>query len=85
LSEEYFINYWLKKWHNTSIEELLVTDPDIHSGSWYKKYPVTQEQHDEWHEWALGVLMNKFKCGRKKAERGFSFTYLNVAPTIKEG
>ena len=47
------LNGWLK-FHNTTVDELAVTLPEElkDSPEWWAMYAVTQEQHDEWVEWA---------------------------------
>ena len=84
LSEEDFYNYWLKKYHNTTIQEIIEKEPELcRTDEWYKKYAVTQAQHDEWHEWAIQTIMKHFHYSRKSAQKMFVWDYLNVAPMIK--
>ena len=64
--------------------ELLEKEPELSkTPGWYKKYAVTQEQHDEWYEWAIGEICKKTRMKRKYAERSFAFDYLNLAPAVK--
>ena len=82
LTESEFYNAWLK-YHNTTIEELIEKEPELmKTVEWYNKYAVTQEQHDEWYEWAIKRLCSYYRCGRKYAQRSFTFNYLNLAPNI---
>lgn len=84
LKEEDFYNYWLGKYHNTTVQEIIEKDPELcKTSKWYKKYQVTQEQHDEWYEWAIKTIMNHHRCSRKRAQRNFMFDYLNLAPMVK--
>jgi hypothetical protein len=84
------INWWLEKYHNTNTEKVLKDHPewDVESKEWdsrtfYDTYPCTQEQHDEWYDWAIETVMKDYGIRSKKyAERSFAFTYLNVSPKI---
>ena len=87
---EYFINKWLKDYHNTNLDEVTKLHPEWennpreHIHDFYKKYAVTKEQHDEWHEWAIKEIMRIWRISKKRAERAFTFDYLNCAPNTKE-
>jgi len=91
LTADDILNWWLAKYHNTSIDRVFKDHPewDVHSKDWnsrvfYEAYPVTQEQHDEWYEWVITTLMKEKGMGRKNTERNFSFVYLNTAPSVKK-
>jgi hypothetical protein len=84
LTEDYFRNWWLKKYHNTNCEEVIRKHPRlVKTSKWFLKYPVTEKQHDEWYDWAISKIQKYFKCSKENAKRNFCFTYLNVAPNIK--
>jgi hypothetical protein len=87
LTEEEFINWWLEKYHNTNLEEVIQKHPEWknedHSRDFYTTYAVTQEQHDEWYEWAIQRIMKHYRYGKKMAQKQFAFPYLNVSPTVK--
>lgn len=84
------VNWWLDKYHSTSIAQLLeenpawAKEPEKHTREFYQKYQVTQEQHDEWYEWFITTMMKEYRMGRKRAERDSAMVYLNVAPSIKQ-
>jgi len=80
-----YMNYWLEKYHGTTIEKVLEEHPEWEedSRSFYSAYPVTYKQHDEWYEWAIKRVRKDYKLGRKAAEKEFTFAYLNLAPMIK--
>lgn len=89
LTQDDLLNWWLEKYHNTNVEKVLIDNPDwdVHSKDWnsrtfYEKYPVTQQQHDEWYKWALDTFAKHFRLSKKQATRSFSFTYLDTAPSI---
>lgn len=92
LTEEELINWWLKKYHNTSLDKVKEDHPewDFTSKEWnsrtfYKAYQCTKEQHNEWYEWAINTFMKHHKIESKQiAKRYFTFTYLNTAPMINE-
>ena len=82
LTEKEIYNYWLKH-HNIDVDYLIAHEPElIKTPEWYDKYPVTQEQHDEWYNWVIGRIMKEKKCSRKIAVRLFTFDYLNLAPAV---
>ena len=85
LNEEDFYNYWLEKHHGVKIRDIMKNEPElILTLEWYKKYAVTKAQHDEWYEWAITTVMKHYRCGRKTAMKYFTFSYMNVAPFIKD-
>ena len=85
LTSEYIMEGWLKKYHNLTVEELMEKEPElVQTPEWYKKYAVTQEQHDEWYEWAINEISKNQRCSKKAAKRSFVWDYLNLAPNIKE-
>ena len=84
-TEDYFRDWWLQKYHNTNSKELVEKEPELcKTIEWFKKYPCTQEQHDEWYDWAIGEVMKKYKFTKKRAKYNFCFIYLNVSPYVKE-
>ena len=91
LTNDDLINWWLEKYHNTNMDGVLKDNPDwdIHSKEWnsrtfYQKYPVTQEQHDEWEKWAFNAFTKHFRVSKTYAKRAWPYTYLNVSPSIKK-
>lgn len=85
ITPEYLYNGWLQKYHGITAAELLEKEPELcKTSEWFKKYAVTQAQHDEWYEWAIAELCKAFHCSRKAVIRSFAFDYLNIAPSIKE-
>lgn len=79
-----FYNWWLQKYHNTTVQEIMEKEPELaKTPDWYKKYAVTQEQHDEWLEWAIQTIMNHYNWKRDRARKEFCFSYLNIAPSVK--
>lgn len=83
LTEEFIKDYWLKKYHNTTCAEIVKKYPEFCKNiDWYNKYPVTQEQHDEWYNWTIAIISKTFKLSKTHARRGFAFDYLNCAPNI---
>jgi hypothetical protein len=83
LSSEYIMDGWLKPYHGITVDWLVKNEPElIKTPDWYKKYAVSQEQHDEWYEWAIQTIMKHYRCSRKMAQRNFAFDYLNIAPSV---
>jgi len=84
LTEEFIIEGWLKKYYGITVAEMIKRHPKLcKSSSWYKKYPVTQEQHDSWYNWAIDVISKTLRISKKQIKRAFVFDYLNCAPNIK--
>jgi len=89
ITEEEAINWWLEKYHNTNLAKVMESHPEwrdnppSHAREFYREYEVTQEQHDEWHEWFIALVMKRYRIGRKLAERRTCFDYLNISPSIK--
>lgn len=82
-TEDYFRDWWLQKYHNTNSKELVEKEPELcKTVEWFKKYPCTQEQHDEWYDWAIGEIKKRLRCGKKVAQAEFCFVYLNTAPNV---
>jgi len=85
LTEEFLINWWLEKYHGITVTEMIKKHPRLcKSGNWYKKYAVTQVQHDEWYSWAIDILSKTFHMSKKYTKRMFGLVYLNCAPSINK-
>ena len=85
LTQEFIINGWLEKYHGITVKELCDKEPELaKSPDWYKKYAVTQAQHDEWYDWAIRLLAKQNKMSLMRTKHNFAFDYLNCAPSIKE-
>jgi len=76
-------NYWLK-FHNTTVEDVIKKHPKLTKTSeWFKKYKVTQEQHDDWEKWCFNYVKNITKLPKKTIKRLWWTIYLNYAPSVK--
>jgi len=84
LTEEMIVNWWLSKYHNTTLDEVFNKHPDWTNVEFYPAFEVTQEQHDEWYEWMIKELMKYFHCGKKYAQKNSWIIYLNTSPSIKD-
>ncbi len=90
LSDHDLINGWMVKYHGLTIEEAHAKEPWAFSQDFYKRYPVTQAQHDEWYEWMIDQIMKDFRIrSRKYAIKNAGLIYLNTSPSVikedKEG
>lgn len=85
LTIENLINLWMTKIYNTTIQEEQSKNPELFTSSeWYKQYPVTQQQHDEW-EIEAKTLFHKYVKEPKNSNSMFwGLTYLNSSPYIKK-
>lgn len=83
LTETDLINMWMVPYHGITIEKAYEQDPWEDSATFYKRYAVTQQQHDDWNEKALEVFRKHFGMRKTMAKRHWGFTYLNVSPSVK--
>lgn len=84
LNQEDIYNLWLEPYHGINVKWLIDNEPElIKTPEWYKKYAVTQAQHDEWYEKAIDLISKTNRCSKKFAKKNFCFDYLNLAPSIK--
>jgi hypothetical protein len=85
LNTEFIMDWWLQKYHNITIQWLIENEPElIKTPDWYKKYAVTQAEHDEWYDWAIDYMSKYYKMSKKTIKKNFAFDYLNCSPSIKK-
>jgi len=86
LFKEDLINWWLEKYHGTTLEKIIEDNPDrvtSKDSQWfYSTYTVTQEQYNEWYEWALNTTAKYFRVNKDYVKK--AFFWLDVAPSIVE-
>ena len=83
LTIENLINLWMQKIYNTTIQEEQNKNPELFASSeWYKQYPVTQQQHDEWEKEAKELIHKKLKLTKKYINKYWGLTYLNTSPMV---
>ena len=77
---------WLKKYHNISVAKLLELLPKevLQSSNWFKLYPCTQQQHDEWVIECKTILKKKYKFSKYILNRGWGLLYLQRSPYVLE-
>ena len=85
VDRNHIINGWLK-YHNLTVDELvkIETKEFLQSPEWFKKYAVTQEQHDEWVAWAKDYIHKETRLSKKMIEKGWWSVYLDIAPSINQ-
>jgi hypothetical protein len=84
LTADDLYNGWLTPYHGITIQWLVENETElIKTPEWYKKYSVSQSQHDEWYAWAINELATYRKCSKKRAKEDFCFDYLNISPSVK--
>lgn len=84
---EDLVNGWLFKYYGVNIEDVPEKYPDIKdSRDFYKRFPVTQSQYDEWEAWAKEQLYKIFKrrYSKKYIDRKWGMMSLNCAPSVKD-
>jgi hypothetical protein len=84
ITQSELVNWWLEKYHGVTVEQVREEHPDWTYRDFFPAYQVTQEQHDEWYEWAITTIMKRYRYSKRRAKREFTFPYLNVAPSVKE-
>jgi hypothetical protein len=84
LTWEMLIDKWLQDYHGTTLKYAYAAQPWTDSRDFYARYPVTQEQHDEWREWLVKTIMKHYRMRRKVAERNIGLIYLNTSPIVKK-
>lgn len=85
INREVLMDWWLSKYHNTNCKEVIEKHPEeVKSADWFKLYPVTQEQNDEWEKWAKGYIKKELKINKASLERGWPLIWLDTSPYIKK-
>lgn len=84
VNPDVLMNWWLGKYHNTSLTEVIATHSEetLHSPEWFKLYPVTEEQYEEWKAWAKEYVRKETKCSKKTVDRGWGWIDLQTAPYV---
>ena len=84
-NREELLDLWLSKYHNTNIQELISKHPEevLKSSDWFKLYPCTQEQEDEWIKEAKELLRKKYKMSKWMVDKGWWSVYLNCSPYVE--
>ena len=79
------LNWWLKKFHNTNTDELISKHYKevLESPDWFKLYPCTQEQCDEWEKWAKDYIKKETKLPKSLVEKSWWSVYLDCSPYVK--
>lgn len=84
LTQHDLINDWMVPYHGLTIEEAHAKEPWTDSRTFYDRYPVTQEQHDEWNEKAKARFKKELKLSEYRLKRHWPYTWLDVSPKIIE-
>lgn len=77
---------WLLKYHNITTEELVKLLPKevLNNSNWFKLYPCTQKQYDEWEIECKLLLNKKYKFTKRTIEHGWGMTALQCSPYVKQ-
>ena len=80
------LNLWLFKYHNTTVKEVVDKHPKevLESPDWFKLYPCTKEQYEEWKNEVKDLLRKKYKMSKRFIERGWWSIELDCSPYIKD-
>ena len=81
---DFYREWWLKKYHNITVEEVVEKYPEeIKSPDWFKLFPCTEKQYDEWKEWAIKEAAKDNGISLKWAKKHFWSIELNCAPYVE--
>lgn len=81
---DYYCNWWLQKFHNISVEEVIKQHPEqCKTPDWFKLYPCTQEQYKEWKDWAIKEAAKDNKATIKWVKAHFWSIEIDCAPFIQ--
>jgi hypothetical protein len=82
-AREEIIELWLYKYHGITVDQLLQLHPEeVKSADWFRLYPVTQAQSDQWVRDAKQMLRQKYKVSKWMIERGWPYVFLDCAPFV---
>lgn len=80
----YYRDWWLKKYHNITTADVVRLHPEeIKNPDWFKLYPCTQKQYEEWKVWAEGEVMKDCKITKYALRKSYWWSIeLDCAPYI---
>jgi len=83
-NEDDLRDLWLKKYHNITSAKLVELLPKevLKNSNWFKLYPCTQQQHDEWVIECKTLLKKKYKITIYILERSWGLLYLQCSPYV---
>lgn len=85
ISREELMDWWLSKYHNTNSKEVAEKYPEeCKSADWFKLFPVTKDQEDEWVKWAKDHIRKVTKLSKKMIDRNWPLIYLDTSPYVKQ-
>ena len=87
------LDWWLGKYHNTSMNQVEEDHPEWFNitdlskkaeatREFYATYKVTQEQHDEWVKWAKEHIRKKLRLSKAYLDNAWWGVYLNSSPSV---
>ena len=80
----FYRDLWLKKYHNTNCEEVIRLHPEeATSGEWFKLYPCTEEQYEQWKKEAIKEIAKDTGLPSRIIKREWWILYLDTAPYVK--
>lgn len=84
VDREVLMDWWLSKYHNTNCKEVVEKYPEeVKSPDWFKMFPVSQEQYDEWRDWAFKYIKKVTKMSKGFIEGAWWSVELDCAPYVK--
>lgn len=86
VDRDVLLDWWLTKYHNTSVKEIIskYDKETLMSADWFKMFPVTKEQEQEWIRWAKSYIKKETKMSKYMVERQWPYIYLDCSPYVSE-
>ena len=90
VDENILLNEWLIVFHGVDIEEVKKAhpewekEPERHSRDFFIAYAVTNEEYNEWEEWAKKYIKKITRYPMKYIDRQFCWVALQIGPIIKK-
>lgn len=75
------LNGWLK-YHDLDVDKLIASQPKevLEDSEWFKLYPVTQEEYEEWVAWAKKHILDNYRISKTMLERSWWHIILDCSP-----
>ncbi len=85
IERDEILNLWLTKFHNTNVKEVIEKHPKevLMDPSWFKLYPVTQEQYDEWEKESKEYILKNYQVHKETLKRAFWQISLDCGPYVE--
>ncbi len=85
VNREILLNWWLQKYHNITVQEIIqkYDKETLMSPEWFKLFPCTKEQEQEWINWSKNYIKKTTKIDKYFLEKQWPYIYLDCSPYVK--